>query len=120
LPAELDDTSIMMQGQNSGRRNSMRVRCGLKVDVQADPGPICAEILNISQKGYFLQANEKSSADVLQRSSSLSLTAPLRLVLKFYDEPREVVVPCEVAWKSDLGVGISYENPPERLKDFIS
>jgi hypothetical protein len=110
----------MTGSKNAGRRNSMRVPCGLRVEVVAGPQPITAEVMNISQKGLFLKPLVPSPADTLRLSTSLSPADSLVMALKFAGDEQETRVRCHVAWKSDLGVGINFDEPPERLKDFIS
>jgi hypothetical protein len=110
----------MVASNNPGRRNSMRVPCGLRVQVMAEPEPFTAEVMNISQKGLFLRANVKSPRDALRLSTSLGNEAPVVVAFKFAGEDKEVRATCHVAWKSDLGVGIEFSEPPERLRDFIS
>lgn len=98
----------------------MRVPCGLRVEVAAGPEPITAEVMNISQKGLFLRPLVPSHADTLRLSTSLSPSDPLVIAFNFVGDERETRVRCYVAWKSDMGVGINFDEPPERLRDFIS
>ena len=98
----------------------MRVPFGLQVDVLAEPQAISAEVMNISQKGFFLRANASTPKDALTLTSSLSSARPLYLVLQFRGEEEPARARGTVAWKSDLGVGVNFEDPPERLRDFIS
>lgn len=112
--------AFVKQGKNRGRRNSMRVPLGLSVDVLAEPQSISAEVMNISQKGFFLRAHTSTPNDALSLTTSLSSARPLYLVLQFRGEEQPARARGIVAWKSELGVGINFEDPPERLRDFIS
>lgn len=98
----------------------MRVPLGLRVEVLTEPQAVSAEVMNISQKGFFLRANAKAPKDLLKLTTSLTSTRPVYLVLQFSGEQHPARAKGVVAWKSDLGVGINFEDPPERLRDFIS
>lgn len=99
----------------------MRVPCGLQAEVIAGSETILAEVMNISQRGLFLRAHHSTPGDTLKLSSSLASNAPVTVVFQFAGESRKMRVPCQVAWKSDQGVGINFDgDPPERLRDFVS
>jgi hypothetical protein len=119
LGRNFHDTALMKEGKNGGRRNSMRVPCGLRIEVMAKPEPIAAEIMNISQLGFFLRTGGTSAADALRLSTSLN-AASLAILIQFRGDSRATRSRIEVAWKSDLGTGLNFLDPPERLKDFIA
>lgn len=98
----------------------MRVPCGLRVEVLSKSQSTAAEVMNISQRGFFLRASASSPGEALRLSTSLAPQTPLVMVLEFLGESRPVRAKAEVAWKSDLGVGLNFVDPPERLRDFIS
>lgn len=116
----LEHNGSVNEAKSRGRRNSLRVPFGLRVEVLSGPQAISAEVMNISQKGYFLRPNEQTPADLLTLTTSLSATRPVYLVLQFLGEQVPLRAKGVVAWKSDLGVGINFQDPPERLRDFIS
>lgn len=111
---------VVTDGKNRGRRNSMRVPFGMRVEVLTKPQVIVAEVMNISQKGFFLRADPATEAEVLKLTSSLPSARPVYLVLQFQGETQPARASGVVAWKSELGVGINFDDPPERLRDFIS
>lgn len=117
---ELVNTHAVTEGTNRGRRNSMRVACGLQVEVCSSPEPVNAEVMNISQKGLFLRPKTATPKDALQLSTSLGADRPLFLVLQFRGEKTPTRARSRVAWKSDSGVGLLFDDAPERLRDFIS
>ncbi len=117
---ELVNTHPVTQGTKRGRRNSMRVPCGLRVEVQTSPEPVKAEVMNISQKGLFLRSDARTPIDALRLSTSLTPDRPFYLVLQFRGELTPTRARSRVAWKSDLGIGINFDDAPERLRDFIS
>lgn len=116
----LEHNGSVNELKSRGRRNSLRVPFGLPVEVLSGPRAISAEVMNISQKGYFVRPNETTPADLLTLTSGLSPSRPVYLVVQFLGEQTPTRAKGVVAWKSDLGVGINFQDPPERLRDFIS
>jgi hypothetical protein len=92
----------------------------MRVEVLTQPEVTSAEVMNISQKGFFLRANASTPRDLLTLTSGLPKERQVYLVLQFRGEEQVSRARGAVAWKSDLGVGINFVDPPERLRDFIS
>lgn len=98
----------------------MRVPFGIRVEVLAKPQGLVAEVMNISQKGFLLQADATAKSDASNLTNSLAQDQPVYLVLDFRGDTQPVRARGVVAWKDHSGVGINFVDPPERLRDFIS
>ena len=102
------------------RRNSERVACGLELMIELPGAPFRATIMNISKAGMFLRASLASPLESLRLTAALRARGTVQLTL----QRRGGLAPAEargvIAWKSDLGVGITFSEVNNALNSFIA
>jgi len=103
---------------NQDRRNSERVPCGLELVIELPSVTLKATVMNISKRGMFVRAGF-SPLDSLRLTAALQAGAVVQLTL----EQRGGLPPAEargvIAWKSDLGVGITFSEVNLALEALI-
>jgi hypothetical protein len=101
------------------RRSSLRIPCGLQVQVRAEGMTIHAEVMNISPSGMFIRPNLTSIRDSLQLTALLRPDASLVFRLKLADQAIGCEATARVAWKSDLGIGLDFIEANDPLRAFV-
>ncbi|HXK19821.1 MAG TPA: PilZ domain-containing protein [Polyangiaceae bacterium] len=105
---------------NEDRRNSERVPCGLELVIELPGTTVKANVMNISKQGMFVRAGFASPLESLRLMAALQAGAAVQLTL----QQRGGLLPAEargvVAWKSDLGVGITFSQVNPALEAFIT
>jgi hypothetical protein len=101
------------------RRNSERVPCGLELVIELPGMPVKATVMNISKQGMFLRAGLASPLESLRLAAALQAQGTVRLTLLQRGGLPAAEARGTIAWKSDLGVGITFSEVSPALHAFI-